>query len=731
MKIPSAILSLTCLTSLVFGELPIPTDPETTVTKFAGSDLIKHPIGMTFTHDGKLLAVESHTHLRPKQYNGPESDQIIWLRDTDGDGKADRRSVFYGDQLRATMNIATHPITGAIYVATKNGIVRLWDRNKNGKADLYTAEKVIDFVFDSKFLDNGYGCAGLAFDDQGNLLFGIGGLLGAPYTLTSADGVSFSDQGEGGNIWKCTDDGKELRRFATGFWNPFGLTHVEGGHVFVTDNDPSSRPPSRLHHVIDGGDYGYQYRYGRSGRHPFIAWDGELPGTLPMLSGTGDAPCDVLFHQGNLLVASWCDHIVEVFPLNWNRTHFETESKILLKGGVDFRPVGFAVGEDSSLYISDWVKGDYQLHGEGTIWKVDNWEPEPRDVGATTPPPLDTDSEDPWTFSRMISNTTSFQDVSRERKPILDLLSARFHNKSEGTQLIRAALADREEDETLRLLALKWISDQKLEGFDELVVREIENPVSATMFHAAITTKARIDGLQAMDEDIEKLFTKELNSDSPLARRAAFLLIENRQKIDIATLKNIYNTGDEEMRSGVALSLKGHTDPEGSLAMAREIIANDEFEKVKAFASLSSEEIPEIKPKHPLELGEFLFHQNCAKCHLVNGFGRRGGPDLSRIGIRGREHIVRSVREPSAEISPQYETWKVNMADGTEHVGFVLGEIASKHFYSDAAGNEFTINTVNMVDRERLPASLMPAGLDEQIGQEDFKYLVEWLEQLK
>ena len=36
-----------------------------------------------------------------------------------------------------------------------------------------------------------------------------------------------------------------------------------------------------------------------------------------------------------------------------------------MQGGKDFRPVGMAVAPDGSIYISDWVEGDYTLHGKG------------------------------------------------------------------------------------------------------------------------------------------------------------------------------------------------------------------------------------------------------------------------------------------------------------------------------------------------------------------------------
>ncbi|MEO0415357.1 MAG: hypothetical protein AAF226_10440 [Verrucomicrobiota bacterium] len=56
---------------------------EPQITQFAGSDLIQHPTGITFTAGGKLLVVESHTHFAPDDYQGPKHDIIWWLQDQD------------------------------------------------------------------------------------------------------------------------------------------------------------------------------------------------------------------------------------------------------------------------------------------------------------------------------------------------------------------------------------------------------------------------------------------------------------------------------------------------------------------------------------------------------------------------------------------------------------------------------------------------------------------------
>ena len=80
-------------------------------------------VGIDFDHRGRLLVIESHTHFPPKDYKGPKHDRILALEDTDGDGKADRFTVFF-EGTRATMDIAVHPHTGDVYLATRNEVIR-------------------------------------------------------------------------------------------------------------------------------------------------------------------------------------------------------------------------------------------------------------------------------------------------------------------------------------------------------------------------------------------------------------------------------------------------------------------------------------------------------------------------------------------------------------------------------------------------------------------------------
>ena len=170
-----------------------------------------------------------------------------------------------------------------------------------------------------------------------------------------------------------------IEQFATGFWNPFHLCFDTFGRMIVVDNDPDARPPCRLLHVVPGGDYGFRFRYGRGGLHPFVAWNGELPGTLPMASATGEAPSGVVAYEsdnlpaeyrGEVLATSWGDHRIDRFTMSEHGATVWGKMTPLVTGGDDFRPVAIAVAPDGSLYVSDWVDRSYAVHGKGRIWHI-------------------------------------------------------------------------------------------------------------------------------------------------------------------------------------------------------------------------------------------------------------------------------------------------------------------------------------------------------------------------
>ena len=354
-------------------EQPRSLDARLTIELVAAEPSIVTPTGLAVDAKGRVLVVESHTHFRPEDYAGPHYDRIRCFTDTNGDGRPDHvETVYEGGE--ATMNVAALP-DGSLLVARRSEIFRLEDTTADGRFD--RQHPLAQLVTSGNYPHNGL--SGFALDPLGWVYFGLGENLGAPYELVGADGRRLAGGGEGGSIYRIRADGTRLQRVATGFWNPFHLAWDALGRLWAVDNDPDSRPPCRLLHIVPAGDYGYRYRNGRQGIHPFTAWDGELPGTLPMAAGTGEAPSGIVSYdshqfpddyRGTLLVTSWGDHRIECYRPQPRGASWQAVGAHVVEGGESFRPVGIALAPDGSLYVSDWVDRSYQLHGKGRVWRI-------------------------------------------------------------------------------------------------------------------------------------------------------------------------------------------------------------------------------------------------------------------------------------------------------------------------------------------------------------------------
>ena len=384
MKIAVYIVAMFLVTNLVSNLEASPPrciDSALKIESIAKAPDIVQPVSAITDQQGRLLVIENHSHFRPDDYEGPETDRIRIVEDTTGDGLADRFSTFFEGE-KDSMDLALHP-DGSVYLATRHKIVRLVP-NSDGVAG--KTETIVELETDGDYPHNGL--SGLAFDFDGNLFFGFGENLGKFYKVEGSDGSKVEGEADGGSVFWCTADGKSLRRVAGGFWNPFGQCVDSFGNLFAVDNDPDSSPPCRLIHVVEGGDYGYEFKFGRSGKHPLQTWNGTLPGTLPMVAGTGEAPCEVICYEhhglpkeyrGDLLVASWGDHRIERFRLTPHGAGFTAERSIVVQGDASFWPVGMAVAKDGSLFITDWGSSSYPLHGEGQIWRLSMKSPPAQD----------------------------------------------------------------------------------------------------------------------------------------------------------------------------------------------------------------------------------------------------------------------------------------------------------------------------------------------------------------
>lgn len=333
--------------------------PGVKMTLLAEHPALVTPTGIDVDDKGRIWLAACHTHFRPEGYEGPQHDEILVF---DADGK--NRRVFY-NKTDATMHVEVGP-DGWIYLAERDRILRVKDSDGDGTGDTEESLATLDTVAD--YPHNGL--SGMAWDPNGGLVFSLGENFGKDWTLSGTDGAKVSGRGEGG-VFRCTADGKNLRRIARGFWNPFGLLVRQDGEIFAAENDPGSRPPCRLLHVVEGADYGFQWVYGSAPVHPFVAWNGELRGTLGMVHPSGEGPCAVVELGGGVMIPSWSDHSIDYFPLTRKGAGYTSERIPLVKGSDFFRPVCMAPGPDGTFYLTDWVFSSYPIHGRGRLWKLE------------------------------------------------------------------------------------------------------------------------------------------------------------------------------------------------------------------------------------------------------------------------------------------------------------------------------------------------------------------------
>lgn len=148
------------------------------------------------------------------------------------------------------------------------------------------------------------------------------------------------------------------------------------------------------------------------------------------------------------------------------------------------------------------------------------------------------------------------------------------------------------------------------------------------------------------------------------------------------------------------------------------------------------------KPPGDAAHGKQLFFGSaiCSTCHMVEGKGGRLGPDLTTTGsARAADYIIESVRNPSRrlaqgiseamkEFSQEYETVKVETADGQKFTGVVLNEDSftlqmmdtseQLHFFEKARLRSFTKS------RE----SLMPAYDQKMLSDKDLNDILAFLQ---
>ncbi len=231
---------------------------------------LDHPRWLMVTPGGDVLVAETNAPPKPEDSKGirgffmkkimtgagavtKSADRITRLRDTDGDGRADQRSVLLAD-LHSPFGMAL--AGGQLYVADSDALVRV--AYADGQPHIDAApQKVVDLPAGP--INHHWTKNVIASPDGARLYVTVGS--------NSNVGENGIDKEAGrAAIWEVDPASGAHRVFAGGLRNPNGMFFAPGGGplwaaVNERDEIGSDLVPDYMTSVKDGGFYGWPYSY--------------------------------------------------------------------------------------------------------------------------------------------------------------------------------------------------------------------------------------------------------------------------------------------------------------------------------------------------------------------------------------------------------------------------------------------------------------------------------------
>jgi putative membrane-bound dehydrogenase-like protein len=339
---------------------------------------LANPVALSFDHRGRLWVsvMPSYPQWKPKT---KMDDRLLILEDHNADGRADQCKVFAGGLHQPT---GFELGNGGVYVAQQPDILFLRDTDGDDRADERTRLLV---GFDTA--DSHHGLAAFEWGPDGGLYFQEGTFkqsqVESPYGP-----VRLSDAG----VWRYHPRNERMEvHVSLAFANPWGHVFDRWGQNFVADASPGfnywATPIS--------GHVPFPDKHPGGSRTGHLDWGGsksdrEYPVFIKKRTRPSSG-CEIVSSrhfppeaQGNFLVNNVIgelgilQHTVREEGSGF--TGDEITPLVMCDHG-NFRPVDLQFGPDGALYIVDWhnalighlqhnLREPFRDHSHGRIWRI-------------------------------------------------------------------------------------------------------------------------------------------------------------------------------------------------------------------------------------------------------------------------------------------------------------------------------------------------------------------------
>ncbi|MCI0638708.1 MAG: HEAT repeat domain-containing protein, partial [Gemmataceae bacterium] len=297
-------------------------------------DLV-NPVQMSFDPKGRLwVAVwPTYPHWKPKE---PMNDKLLIFEDTNGDGRADKMSVF-ADDLHCPTGFEFY--NGGVLVAQAPDIVFLKDTNGDGKAD-----QRVRVLSGLDSADTHHTANSFVLDPGGALYFQEGTFhhtqvetpWGPPARCANAGVFRYEPRNHKFDVY-----------VNYGFANPHGHVFDRWGQDFVVDGTGANP----WHAALFSGQTEYPQRHARP---PQLYQQKTRPCPGMEILSSRHFPEE---NQGNLLVGNVIGfHGILQYKIKDKGSSFEgvEVEPIVSSKDPNFRPSDLRIGPDGAIYFLDW-----------------------------------------------------------------------------------------------------------------------------------------------------------------------------------------------------------------------------------------------------------------------------------------------------------------------------------------------------------------------------------------